>query len=91
MKAAEEYQQLPLIKMFIIGLLTVMMMIGLMTGRAAADEVFPDSPAIVLTTGDDRVELPARKRQQFRAKLIRNWWQVKQPKYVIYRSLFQKR
>lgn len=90
MMEADESQQLRFKKMLVMMLLTVGLSLGLMTTRVAAREVF-DAQPLVLTTSDDRGEMPAGKRHQFRAKLLRNWWQVRQPKYVIYRPLFYKR
>lgn len=88
MREADEYQHMSLKKMVGIVVVTVTVTFGMFTSRSMADDTVIMQP--VEFANETRVELPQNKRQQFRAKLLRSWWQVKQPKYIIYRPLFQK-
>lgn len=53
---------------------------------AAASSVIVE-PQVSVTASTEETE---PKRYQFRARLLRNWWQFKRPRYVIYQSRFYK-
>lgn len=88
MREADEYQQV-IKRMVGIAIVMVAVTLGMFTSRIAASDTLVQPP-VKLVVGEETVVPSPEKRQQFRAKLLRNWWPTRQPRYIIYRPLFQK-
>lgn len=87
MKENDEEQNRRWIKhgLIVFGLFFGLLFSGSHSAQAARlESVYRNS----LCFSEERVEVPEKKGSQFRAKLLRKWWQTKSPKYLIYRSLF---